>query len=110
MITTHEQQQENLKIWVAALRSGEYKQGRERLRYEDEFCCLGVACDLSDPTGWDKMLYGEYEYDGKSNYMPDDVRTTYGLEAADQHELGSLNDKGMDFPAIADHIEKHYIS
>lgn len=39
--------------WVAALRSGEYKQGRGDLRRESgEFCCLGVLCDLFDPDAW----------------------------------------------------------
>lgn len=34
-------------MWVNALRSGEYKQGRGRLRTENnEFCCLGVLCNL----------------------------------------------------------------
>lgn len=33
--------------WVAALRSGEYKQGTDRLKTPNgEFCCLGVLCDL----------------------------------------------------------------
>lgn len=44
---TTEQQQENVKRWVAALRSGNYAQGRGCLRSaDDEFCCLGVANDL----------------------------------------------------------------
>lgn len=34
------------KLWVEALRSGEYEQTNGALRYEDKFCCLGVACDL----------------------------------------------------------------
>lgn len=34
--------------WTAALRSGEYKQGRSCLRNDDyEYCCLGVACHLA---------------------------------------------------------------
>jgi hypothetical protein len=33
--------------WIAALRSGEYKQGRGHLKgAQDDFCCLGVLCDL----------------------------------------------------------------
>lgn len=37
--------------WIAALRSGEYKQGHGRLlsinnKDEQCFCCLGVLCDL----------------------------------------------------------------
>ena len=40
---------ENAKKWVAALRSGEYKQGQYNLRSDqDHFYCLGVACDLYD--------------------------------------------------------------
>lgn len=39
--------------WLEALRSGEYKQGREHLRDEsNQFCCLGVLCDIVDPKGW----------------------------------------------------------
>lgn len=42
--------QETKDKWIAALRSGEYKQGNSRLRYDDElgssFCCLGVLCEV----------------------------------------------------------------
>lgn len=39
--------QEIKKRWVAALRSGDYKQGTGALRNADnKFCCLGVLCDL----------------------------------------------------------------
>lgn len=35
------------KEWIAALRSGDYRQGRGQLRSEDNsFCCLGVLCNL----------------------------------------------------------------
>ncbi len=54
--------------WIAALRSGEYVQGRDCLRRDlwtpasapgeltDAFCCLGVLCDLAAREGvveWD---------------------------------------------------------
>ena len=32
--------------WIAALLSGDYTQGQERLRDGDRYCCLGVLCDL----------------------------------------------------------------
>jgi hypothetical protein len=33
--------------WIAALESGEYKQGQKALRpSESTYCCLGVLCDL----------------------------------------------------------------
>ena len=38
--------------WLVALESGEYKQGRGRLRDDNGFCCLGVACDLSGLGEW----------------------------------------------------------
>lgn len=37
---------ENIKKWVEALESGEYKQTTGVLRDYDGYCCLGVACDL----------------------------------------------------------------
>lgn len=44
--------------WVAALRSGDYVQGRELLHYDagidgtsPRFCCLGVLCDLAYRDG-----------------------------------------------------------
>jgi hypothetical protein len=32
--------------WVAALKSGEYKQTQYALHDNEGFCCLGVLCDL----------------------------------------------------------------
>ena len=37
---------ENIRKWVDALRSGEFKQARKALRTSDGFCCLGVACEV----------------------------------------------------------------
>lgn len=35
------------KLWVDALRSGEYKQGYNALKPSNEtYCCLGVLCDV----------------------------------------------------------------
>lgn len=48
--------------WLAALRSGEYKQTTGCLRRDEAdeihaapkgYCCLGVLCDIVDPKGWD---------------------------------------------------------
>lgn len=42
-----------LKSLATALRSGKYEQGQGKLRSNhNEFCCLGVLCDLVDPLGW----------------------------------------------------------
>ena len=39
------QRQQN---WINALRSGEYKQGTERLQNGGLYCCLGVACKVAE--------------------------------------------------------------
>lgn len=49
---TKEEQAENRKKWLEALRSGQYDQTKMRLvRVEDDgkrsYCCLGVLCELS---------------------------------------------------------------
>lgn len=41
-----EEQSENRKKWIHALRSGEYKQTVNTLHNDLGFCCLGVACDI----------------------------------------------------------------
>lgn len=97
---------ENAKKWVAALRSGEYKQVRERLRGSDGFCCLGVACDLyirDQELNWDDMVCGLVG-------MPRDVAYHFGLRSGSgQYERGSLtmdNDvHERTFAEIADIIE-----
>jgi len=45
--------------WLQALRSGEYRQGRYALRTSNnEFCCLGVLCDL-----YSREVGGEWAYE-----------------------------------------------
>ena len=43
---TDEEQAAHRKILCEALRSGYYNQATSFLRVRDDFCCLGVACDL----------------------------------------------------------------
>lgn len=81
------------KQWVEALRSGKYKQGRLSLRTsENEYCCLGVLCDLhAQATGgsWE-LASPNYSYQGSPNYAyqgaqctPDDVVLEWaGLSSA----------------------------
>jgi hypothetical protein len=55
---------ENIRKWVTALESDKYKQGRQCLRFGDQFCCLGVAADLSLKDG----VNGEWRRDGAFAY------------------------------------------
>jgi len=51
--------------WVAALRSGEYKQGEKALAILDgddgpKYCCLGVLCELAEKAGVHLNTHPEY--------------------------------------------------
>jgi hypothetical protein len=37
--------------WLRDLRSGEYPQGKGRLRKDGKFCCLGVLCEQAVKAG-----------------------------------------------------------
>ena len=50
-------------LWVEALRSGKYKQGKGRLRDGDTYCCLGVLCDLVAADNSDAYEWQEIEED-----------------------------------------------
>lgn len=105
--------------WIDALRSGEYKQGKGRLRNsENEFCCLGVLCDLAAKEGVVKEVAGfdEFYYDGGSLTPPPSVKewAESDLECLDiDYTMGveghytELNDDehGLTFDQIADLIE-----
>ncbi len=54
------------KRWVAALRSGKYKQGREALNTKGRLCCLGVLCELAVQDGIIKK--GEPDKNGGVSY------------------------------------------
>jgi len=92
--------------WVAALRSGEYKQGHYRLRSKlNEFCCLGVLCEV---VGLIEAKDGsEYmHYDGWTAYLPTPIASAAEVSRDTQEELAMLNDaQGLSFGEIADWIE-----
>jgi hypothetical protein len=114
--------------WVAALRSGEYEQGRGQLREGKSFCCLGVLCDIYQKEQgkghWqDLQENGLYEFADDeigldwSEVLPDHVMewagmcTTAGTFAMGEefNTLVELNDDdGSSFPQIADTIEQKW--
>jgi hypothetical protein len=89
--------------WVAALRSGEYKQGREELfnKRKGCYCCLGVA---------GKLLGIEESYLLVEGCLPDDPIVPPAIAGYNgaAYELIHLND-GLEksFSEIADYIEKN---
>ena len=110
--------------WLAALRSGEYKQGVGSLNKDGNMCCLGVLCDLhSKTTGevWEgKDAEGAEKYRNESAVPTGEVVEWSGIECDNPHvkiqmsedgedtismPLAELNDNGSTFEEIADLIE-----
>lgn len=119
--------QEVKKLWVEALKSGNYKQGRGGLHPDQEtYCCLGVLCDLfQTQTKQGKWLYEpdiEERYFEAGvvrdpSYLPSIVINWACLENNDpmviidertsvSRNLSALNDSGYSFISIAELIEK----
>lgn len=105
--------------WLEALRSGKYKQGKNHLQDNDNnFCCLGVLCDIYDPSKWEKIfnVADAYTYNRESSsILPENIayilgigRFGYYVEEGTLFSLTELNDQGSTFSEIADVIEKHF--
>jgi len=102
-----------------ALRSGEYKQTKQRLRNDEGFCCLGVACDIyMKETGdgeWVKMALGSSQKFmigevGSMTSLPKPVAEWFGIQGlgyynSSEPHLAQLNDKGRSFQEIATFID-----
>lgn len=114
--------------WVAALRSGDYEQGRgslhtTRVDGTNEFCCLGVACDLYQQEVGDLLVTessppGTVWYGSTDGFLPIKVQEWLGLttrkgsfgsrlhpDGAWPDALSCRNDSGESFEQIADLIE-----
>lgn len=113
--------------WLAALRSGKYKQGTNGLRTNSlrspwrkpfsSFCCLGVLADVVDPEGWQiKRPHDEWAHRGEVGLLS--LRVCG--EACRMHRsevshffhdamptLAEMNDSGKTFKQIAKWIEKN---
>jgi hypothetical protein len=84
MLQTHKNR---IELLANALESGEYKQGNFRLRANDEYCCLGVACDIYIKNVCGQWKFREhsqryefnigYYYEG--TYLPKQVMEWFGF-------------------------------
>lgn len=120
------------ELWLSALRGGEYHQGKNLLHKSfpedhrpDEFCCLGVLCDLAVKNGvilsQDVHIlqgrveeYSYIEYQGSSSFLPDAVQKWSGVWSDNgsfddgTDSLVRLNDDGIPFLNIANVIEENF--
>lgn len=107
--------------WVAALRSGEYKQTTGYLKTDYGYCCLGVLCDIHDKeqagsgVNWeagqdeDRLFWSYLTCEGT---LPERVMDWAQLDnhnpEIEGDSLAELNDGGKSFAHIADLIELNF--
>lgn len=97
--------------WVAALRSGDYRQVEGLLRSQAKngscsFCCLGVLADVAG-ADWESGLLktGQFISDPDEEVLSDGAEQLFGLNSHEQSTLAEMNDRGDSFDVIADYIE-----
>jgi hypothetical protein len=101
--------------WIAALRSGKYKQGAGSLRKIDLFCCLGVLCDIyakENQISWKKDRENDvFRLLTSYAILPVEVEIWADINGQNpiigESNLADLNDIGKTFKEIADLIEIH---
>ena len=97
--------------WVAALRSGKYKQGSGALHCQDgAMCCLGVLYDVQGgkwfPRYGSNGPRGSKTLNGSTYNLNNEGWALAGLSFDDLDDLISRNDNdGDDFNTIADIID-----
>jgi len=122
---------ENVSKWIAALRSGKYKQGKGALKYYTDgntclHCAVGVACEIMNPGGFylnkskqfDDIVIDVKAFqlkdvvnpvvpDTKTNALlfSDDINKWLGLDTSFILDITKYNDGGSSFDRIADYIE-----
>lgn len=102
---------ERRKTWIAALRSGKYKQGRGLLRpSEDTYCCLGVACKCQGIEVDEEIPgYDGYTIESGTDYENRTFALNLGLNPFLIQELVEMNDiEEASFDEIADFLEREW--
>lgn len=123
---TPKQREAIYEAWIAALRSGLYKQGRNYLELDGKFCCLGVLCHVLHQRPelgieMDRFVipdaattYSTHARPGRLNHVPDSIADELGLSTrmpsaayrVVEVVLADLNDvEGASFSKIAQVIE-----
>lgn len=123
---------ERIRLFVNALRSGKYRQGRGKLaEYKPEekrvrYCCLGVACEVAKANGLElrrervDFEYG-YAHDQKgldTSLLPRSVRDWFGFDSEnpllvtsprDYYAVDCNDELRWPFQKIADAFENKYL-
>lgn len=110
----------SIKDWLTALKSGEYKQtdGALHDRGEDAYCCLGVACKLSNVEEITRVSDGrevtlfKLPSDLGDYFFYESMPSSCFLEKLHLNGFGfkvaRYNDNGYTFEQIADLLTFYY--
>ena len=103
--------------WVAALKSGKYKQARGYLKTENGYCCLGVLCELFIAES-NELNVGGYDhittYNRECAYLPAevlrwaDMRYVNGRASGLISSVSFVNDNADDFTSSIEYIEQNW--
>ena len=97
------------QAWLTALRSGNYQQGQGYLRQGDQYCCLGVLCDLYGKAvgpEWEAVSQGHHYMHEAHTTLPMKVQEWAGLMSPNPLDLAAMNDTGSTFEKLANIIEE----
>lgn len=117
------------ELWLAALRSGKYEQGKYYLLQNRKYCCLGVLCDVARENGvelhtevlkkrraTDRKFNQTTYFDTRSSQLPTKVQDWAGLDdSLPSVEVGGVSkrldvlndsDEQATFEWLADRIEE----
>lgn len=104
---------------VAALRSGKYKPAKGSLRDGENYCCLGVACEVYRTTARRGAWIGESTFadvcGSRIGSLPPDVSDWYGFDSSDPligkttHATTANDIHGWGFKRIATGFERTYL-
>lgn len=95
--------------WLEALRSGKYAKGNYRLRKYNNFCCLGVLCEVQGvPAEVSVPTAGIYSYLGKIALFPPTLEEKLDLTTEFVDQLATTNDNTSTFDEVIKLIEEKY--
>jgi hypothetical protein len=88
--------------WIAALRSGEYKQAKHELHDGRGFCCLGVLAEVLEPG----VTKAGGELCGMTSFRCSEEVNNGIRTFAQRHELGALfsENKGLRYEADKEEV------
>lgn len=109
----------NVDKLITALRSGEYKQTRHRLKDSEGYCCLGVGCDIYAKDNQDGKWTTVDNFTGSVTFQTKNlisainmnfaVKNWFGINDEQEEKLMEMNDiLRKSFSEIADYLEETF--